>query len=54
MLKSYKVLWEIQPKTIYDKLGDDAIKWQTLMEELRRGQGILIRRKQNKSLGQLL
>ena len=37
--KSYKVLWDIQPKTIYDKLGDDAIKWQALMEELKRGQG---------------
>ena len=37
--KSYKILWEIQPKTIYDKLGDDAIKWQALMEELKRSQG---------------
>ena len=37
--KSYKVLWDIQPKTIYDKLGTDTIKWQALMEELKRGQG---------------
>ena len=36
--KSYKVLWNIQPKTIYDKLGEDTIKWQALMEELKRGQ----------------
>ena len=37
--KSYRVLWEIQPKTIYDKLGNDTIKWQALMLELKRSQG---------------
>ncbi len=32
---SYQVLWDIQPKTIYDKLGDDMEKWQQLMTELK-------------------
>ena len=36
--KSYQVLWDIQPKTIYDKLGDETVKWQALMEELKNGQ----------------
>ena len=34
--KSYKVLWDIQPKTVYDKLGEDVIKWQALMLELKK------------------
>ena len=36
--KSYQVLWDIQPKTIYDKLGEETTKWQALMEELKNGQ----------------
>ena len=32
---SYQVLWDIQPKTIFDKLGDDMEKWQQLMIELK-------------------
>ena len=34
---SYQVLWDIQPKNIYDKLGDDMEKWQQLMNELKAG-----------------
>jgi dynein heavy chain 1 len=34
---SYQVLWDIQPKNIYEKLGDDMEKWQQLMNELRAG-----------------
>jgi dynein heavy chain 1 len=34
---SYQVLWDIQPKNIFDKLGDDMEKWQQLMNELRAG-----------------
>ena len=36
--KSYQVLWDIQPKTIYDKLGEEINKWQALLEELKKGQ----------------
>jgi dynein heavy chain 1 len=36
--KSYQVLWDIQPKTIYDKLGEEITKWKALMEELKNGQ----------------
>ena len=36
--KSYQVFWEIQPKTIYDKLGEETIKCQALMEELKNRQ----------------
>ena len=38
--KSYQVLWDIQPKTIYDKLGDETEKWKALMDELKNGQNI--------------
>ena len=34
---SFQVLWDIQPKYIYDKLGDDMEKWQQLMNEIRAG-----------------
>lgn len=34
---SYQVLWDIQPKNILDKLGEDMSKWQQLMNELRVG-----------------
>ena len=34
---SYQVLWDIQPKNIYDRLGDDMEKWQQLMNELKAG-----------------
>lgn len=34
---SYQVLWDIQPKSIYDRLGDDMEKWQQLMNELKAG-----------------
>ena len=36
--KSYQVLWEIQPKSIFDKLGEETNKWQALMDELKNGQ----------------
>ena len=36
--KSYQVLWDIQPKTIFDKLGEETDKWQALMDELKNGQ----------------
>ncbi len=34
---TYQVLWDIQPKNIYDKLEDDMENWQHLMNELRAG-----------------
>lgn len=34
---SYQVLWDIQSKNIYDKLGDDINKWQQLMNEVKQG-----------------
>lgn len=30
-------MWDIQPKTIFDKLGEETNKWQALMDELKNG-----------------
>ena len=52
--KSYKVLWDIQPKTIYDKLGEDTIKWQALMLELKESQGKFNTEETEKIIGSIV
>jgi dynein heavy chain 1 len=32
---NYEALWIIDSKKIYEKLGDDINKWQTLLNEIR-------------------
>ena len=39
--KTFESLWEINDKKIYEKLGNDNLKWQQLLEEIDKGQGKL-------------
>lgn len=51
---SYQVLWDIQPRNIYDKLGDDMEKWQQLMNELRAGRKTFDNSETQKSFGSIV
>ena len=39
--KTFESLWEINDKKIYEKLGNDNLKWQQLLQEIDKGQGKL-------------
>jgi dynein heavy chain 1 len=32
----YQALWDVQPTAVYDSLGDDVLKWQTVLMEIRK------------------
>ena len=51
---SYQVLWTIEPKFIWDKLGDDMEKWQQIMDGLRQGRKTFDNDKNEKVFGALV
>ncbi len=51
---SYQVLWDIQPRNIYDKLGDDMEKWQQLMNELKAGRKTFDNSESEKQFGAII
>jgi len=48
---SYQVLWDIQPRDIYDRLGDDMEKWQQLMNDIRAGRNTFDNAETEKQFG---
>ena len=50
---SYQVLWDLQSKNIYDKLGDDMGKWQQLMNEIKNGRKTFDTSETDKQFGAL-